>query len=136
MKTTYIDSNYWIYWFDERLPEHKYVDRIMQETIRKGVVVNAVTIMEVAHYFRNLSKGEFVERIEIILGLSTLKVVDFTLEILKRALSFVPQYSQFGLGARDCVIIATMEAVDVDKLLSHDMGFRKIRSITVADEIE
>jgi predicted nucleic acid-binding protein len=107
----------------------------MQETIKEGLVVNSVTIMEVAHYFCNLSKSEFDERIETTLSLYTLRVVSFTLELMEDALSFVPQYSRFGLGARDCVIIATMKTVGTDILLSHDMAFKNVRNITVIDEI-
>ena len=135
MKTTYIDSNYWIYWFDERLPEHRFVGRVMQSTLREGVVVNTVTLMEVAHYFRSIPKAEFNEKIGNILSLSTLKIIDFTLELMQVALSFVPQYGNIGLGARDCVILATMDAIGSKELLSHDKSFRGVKDITLVDEI-
>ena len=135
MKTTYIDSNYWIYWFDERLPEHRFVGRVMQSTLREGVVVNTVTLMEVAHYFRSIPKAEFNEKIGNILSLSTLKIIDFTLELMQVALSFVPQYGNIGLGARDCVILATMDAIDSKVLLSHDKAFSGVKDIILVDEI-
>lgn len=135
MRTTYIDSNYWIYWFDERLPEHRFVDRIMQSTLREGVVVNTVTLMEVAHYFRSIPKEEFNEKIGNILSLSTLKIIDFTLELMQVALSFVPQYGNIGLGTRDCVILATMDAIGSKVLLSHDKAFRGVKDIILVDEI-
>ncbi|MGC8515178.1 MAG: type II toxin-antitoxin system VapC family toxin [Thermoplasmata archaeon] len=135
MKLVYIDSNYWIYWFDQRLPEHESVDGIMQETIRKGSVVSTVSIMEIAHYFRQLPKDEFDLRIETILRLSTLKVINLTYDIMREALSLVPIYNSIGLGARDCVILSTMKFVGTDMLLTHDFAFKKVNGITVSDNI-
>ena len=58
----------------------------MRENLKNGSVVSAVTIMEIAHYFRQLPKEEFSFRIETILKLSTLRVVDLTYELMKEAL--------------------------------------------------
>ena len=49
----YIDSNYWIYWLDSTLPEHRFVKKAMSEAIRSGVMTNYVSLLEVAHYLRN-----------------------------------------------------------------------------------
>ena len=131
----YIDANYWIYWFDRRLPEHNYVNGAMQNAIREGVVVNTVTLMEVAHYLRNLSTSILNEKIKIITSLSTLTLVDFNSGILKSSINFLSTYSQSGLGGRDCVILATMKAMNSKELLTHDRAFKKVNGIKVIDEI-
>jgi len=58
----YVDANFWIYWFDQRLPEHKHVTKPMRDAIHEGIVLNVVTLMEVAHYFRHLTKEDFQKR--------------------------------------------------------------------------
>ena len=50
----YVDSNYWIYWLDERFPEHKYTTAAVRRAITKGVLMNYVTLVEVAHHLRRL----------------------------------------------------------------------------------
>ncbi|MCL4335407.1 MAG: type II toxin-antitoxin system VapC family toxin [Candidatus Thermoplasmatota archaeon] len=131
----YVDANYWIYWFDERFPEHIYVNESMQSAIRGGVVLSTVTLMEVAHYFRILPVNVLEEKIEMITSLSTLTLVDFTYTILQSSISFLSKYSISGLGGRDCVILATMKAAGSKVLLTHDKAFKKVRGIKIIDEI-
>ena len=131
----YIDANYWICWFDERFPEHIYVNESMQSAIRGGVVLSTVTLMEVAHYFRILPVNVLEEKIEMITSLSTLTLVDFTYTILQSSISFLSKYSISGLGGRDCVILATMKAAGSKVLLTHDKAFKKVRGIKIIDEI-
>ena len=52
----YVDANYWAYWFDQRLSEHKYTLKPMRDAIHEGIILNVITLMEVAHYFRCLAK--------------------------------------------------------------------------------
>jgi hypothetical protein len=77
----YVDANFWIYWFDQRLPEHKHVLKPMRKAIQEGVVLSVVTLMEVAHYFRNLAGEEFHEKLDAIQSLTTLKIVDFDVDL-------------------------------------------------------
>ena len=70
MMLSYVDANYWIYWFDERLPEHEFVDDAMQAAIQGAVVVSTVTLMEVAHYFRTLQPKVLSEKMKPITNLS------------------------------------------------------------------
>lgn len=108
----------------------------MEENLKKDSVVSTVTIMEIAHYFRQLPKEAFDFRIETILRLSPLKVVDLTYDLRKEALSYVPGYSSIGLSARDYVILSTMKFVDTNLLLTHDLAFRNVKGITVIDDIK
>lgn len=34
----YVDTNYWIYWFDKRLPEHRDVLKTMRKATREGII--------------------------------------------------------------------------------------------------
>ena len=131
----YIDANYWIYWFDERLPEHIFVNESMQSAIKGNVVLSTVTLMEISHYLRNLPVNVLEENIKMITSLSTLTLVDFTYDILQSSIGFLSKYSISGLGGRDCVILATMKAAGSKILLSHDKAFKKVNGIRIIDEI-
>lgn len=135
LELSYIDANYWIYWFDERLPEHELVNGAMQNAIQEGVVVSTVTLMEVAHYFRSLPAKVLNEKMKTIFSLSTLNLIDFTSNLLESSINFLSVYSRFGLGSRDCVIVATMKAVGSTVLLTHDRAFKKVKGIKIIDEI-
>ena len=132
---TYVDSNYWIYWFDERLPEHNAASKILDSIVKKDIVASTVTLIEVAHYFRSLPTKEFEMRMGLLLGLETLAVADFGVDVMGLCLSYLSKYSQKGLGGRDCVILATMEIVGSDVLLTHDKSFKAVSEIKVIDEI-
>jgi predicted nucleic acid-binding protein len=132
---SYIDANYWIYWFDERLPEHEFVDQVMRKSIEEGVVISTVTLMEVAHYFRTLQPKILSERIKMITNLSTLSVIDFTSSIMQSSINLLSTYARIGLGSRDCVILATMKTVGSDILLTHDKAFKKAKDIKIIDEV-
>ena len=71
MVLSYVDANYWIYWFDERLPEHDSVDHAMQKVIQDGAVVSTITLMEVAHYFRIIQLKILSEKMKMITNLSS-----------------------------------------------------------------
>ena len=131
----YIDANYWIYWFDERLPEHIFVNESMQSAIKGNVVLSTVTLMEISHYLRNLPVNVLEENIKMITSLSTLTLVDFTYDILQSSIGFLSKYSISGLGGRDCVILATMKATGSKILLTHDKAFKKVNGIRIIDEI-
>lgn len=132
---SYIDANYWIYWFDERLPEHDFVDKAVQRAIREGVVVSTVTLMEVAHYFRALQPKILNEKMKTITNLSTLSLIDFTSTIMQSSIHFLSVYARVGLGSRDCVILATMKEVGSATLLTHDRAFKTVKGIKIIDEV-
>ena len=131
----YVDSNYWIYWLDSRLPEHEHVMKTMRGAIREGIAMNYVTLLEVAHYLRSLPKQEFVELTGAILNLSTLTFFDLDDRIADLALRMVPEYAGGGLGSRDCAILATMKLSGVRKIATHDQAFAAIDGIEVFDAI-
>ncbi len=131
----YVDTNYWIYWLDSRLPEHDYVREIMHEAIENGMTTNYVTLLEVAHYIRNLPKKEFLEHIGSIQSLSTLTLTDLDNQTVTPAVELVPSFSSKGLGGRECTIIASMRLAGVRKIATHDQAFKRIEGIDVVDDV-
>ena len=130
----YIDANYWIYWFDERLPEHKFVREVMRAAVREGALMNVITIMEIAHYLRFLPEQEFRRRMDYIMRLSTLTLVPLV-ELMRESLELLIRYARLGIGSRDSVILATMRRTGVNRILTHDKAFRKIEWLEVVDVI-
>jgi predicted nucleic acid-binding protein len=131
----YVDANFWIYWFDQRLSEHKHVLETMREAIREGIILNVITLVEVAHYLRNLSVQEFRDKLDKIQSLTTLKLINLDIELAKQAFKQLMKYSKAGIGARDGVILATMEATATKRIATHDKGFTKIKGLEVIDPI-
>lgn len=131
----YVDVNYWIYWFDERLKEHKYVLQAIRSAINEGIVINYITLMEIAHYLRNLDQAEFRERMNTIQQLGTLTLVNLDAQITDKALEFLAGYAHLGIGGRDSVILGTMQATKVRRILTHDHAFKDVKGIKVIDPI-
>ena len=129
----YVDSNYWIYWLDSRLKEHKRASALMREVIEDEVLMSYVTFIEIGHYLRMLPKAQFSEKMDTILNLSTMKFVDLNDAVSRRAMDLLPRYSGKGLGGRDCVIIATMEAHRLKDILTHDKAFAQVEGLHVTD---
>jgi len=130
-----VDSNYWIYWLDSRLPEHEYVIEPIRRAISTSVVMNYVTLFEVAHYMRNLPKNEFSEMLGKIQDLSTLSMKDLDSQSARLGLELLPEYSSKGLGGRDCIILATMQLTNTKRILTHDGAFSHVKGIIVEDSI-
>lgn len=131
----YVDANYWIYWFDQRLPEHKHVLKPMRTIIHEGIILNVVTFMEVAHYFHHLPKEKFRRKLHTIQNLTTLTFIDLDLYLAELAFEQLTKHAKIGIGSRDSVILATMKATGTKKIVSHDEVFKKIEDIEVIDPI-
>ena len=131
----YIDSNYWIYWLDSRLPEHNHASGIMRRMIDDGILMNYVTLVEIGNYLRMLPRNEFSEKIETILNLSTLSFVDLDDTITRSAMDLLSRYSAKGLGGRDCIILATMKLHGLKELLTHDRAFPRVEGLRVTDPL-
>jgi predicted nucleic acid-binding protein len=131
----YVDANYWIYWFDQRLPEHKHVLKPMRTIIHEGIVLNVVTLMEVAHYLRYLPKENFRRKLHAIQNLATLTFINLDLNLAELAFERLIKYAKIGIGGRDSIILATMKATGTKRIASHDEVFKKIEGIEVIDPI-
>ena len=131
----YVDANYWIYWFDQRLPEHKHVLKPMRTAIHEGIVLNVVTLMEVAHYFRHLPKENFRRKLHTIQNLATLTLINLDLDTAELAFEQLIKHGKIGIGSRDSVILSTMKATGTKIIASHDEVFKKIEDLEVVDPI-
>lgn len=131
----YIDANFWIYWFDQRLSEHKHVLEPMREAVREGIILNIVTLMEVAHYLRYLPPEEFRDKLHKIQSLTTLKLINLDVELAELAFEQLMKYAKIGIGSRDSVILATMQKIGTKRIATHDKGFTRIKELEVIDPI-
>jgi len=131
----YVDANCWIYWFDERLPEHRFVLKPVRSAIREGIVISYVTLMEMAHYLRHLTEIEFKERMDMVRHLSTLTMVVLDASVADLALQMLAKYAPEGIAGRDSIILATMQANNVKRILTHDHAFKKVKWTKVIDPI-
>jgi len=131
----YVDANFWIYWFDERLPEHIYVTKPMRKAVSEGIVLNISTLMEIAHYFRHLPPKEFQVKMDMLQALSTVTLVDLNMNLAKLAFEHLKRYAQIGVGARDSVILATMDIMGIKRIATHDEVFKRIKALEVIDSI-
>jgi len=131
----YVDANYWIYWFDQRLPEHKYVIEPMRHAIREGIVLNLVTFMEIAHYFRHLPKENLQRKLNTVQNLATLALINLDLDLARLAFEQLIKYAKIGVGGRDSVILATMKRMGTRRIASHDKVFTKIDGLELIDPI-
>jgi len=126
-----IDSNMWIYYFDESLEEHNYVKESMRGIIigEKGILVNTIVIQEVAHYLiRHEPENEFWEDINYITRLRSLELLDFDYDMMQNALKLLSKYWNYGIGGRDAVLLVTMVVKEVNKIMTHDGAFKKLMS--------
>ena len=133
--TIYVDSNYWIYWMDSRFPEHRYVSRTMRAAIREGILLNVTTLLEVAHYFRNLGESELITRMDKLRNLTTLTLTELDVVTAEEALRILARDSGKGIGGRDAVILAAMRVKGAKRILTHDKDFKRVDGIRVIDSI-
>jgi len=132
----YIDANYWIYYLDSRLPEHKYVIEPMRKAIHEGIVMNLVTLVEITHYLRHLPEKELIRKIRTIQNLATLRLIELDTKLFDVALKKLIKYVHAGIGGRDSVILATMEITDTKRIATHDEAFKRVKEIEVVDTIK
>ena len=133
--TVYVDSNYWIYWMDRRQSEHRFVSKAMRSAIREGILLNFTTIIEIAHYFRDLPEPEFSSRMGKLRNLQTLVLKELDSATTNKALELLSRYANVGIGGRDAIILATMQLNGVKRILTHDKDFRRVKGIRVIDRI-
>jgi len=125
----FVDTNMWCYYFDQRLPEHKYVREPLRDVIKsEEIASNTVVVMEIAHYLvRHFAEGEARKKIETFVNLRNMRIVDFNHALVNEALEILMKYAYTeGLGGRDATIIATLKSLSLRKILSHDDIFKRL----------
>jgi len=134
----FVDSNMWLYYFGEDLPEHEFVkDSMKNLLLKEELVVNSIVVMEVAHHLIRVESPEGCkEDISLLLGLNNLQIIDFDYEILIIALDFLNKYAHLGLGGRDASILATMRKMTIQRIFTHDNAFKRIQAAGLDPPIE
>jgi len=107
----------------------------MRESIREGILMNLVTLIEIAHYFRHLPRDDFENGLTAIQDLDTLTLVNLDHEICRLAFEQLMEHAKIGIGGRDSVILATMKASGVKTIATHDSVFKRVKSVKVIDSI-
>lgn len=130
----FVDSNIWCYYFDRSTIEHDLVSERLEDALESGVAINTVVAMEVAHYLiRNLGPSG-KKKMDIFLSYP-MEVVDFDQYIARRSIEYLSRLSHTGIGGRDATILASMEELGIEKLMTHDQAFKRIDFIVVVDPI-
>ena len=134
----FLDSNYWIYLFDQTTKEHSIIKDHFESIYGKyQFASNTIVLLETMHYLvKHLGselvkeKWEWFMAMDLLIDELTLTCVDFTFEELVK-------YSHTGIGGRDACILASMKRLgDIQTLVTHDQDFLKIPEINVIDPIE
>jgi len=127
----------WCYYLDSAAKEHtlvaSYLDNLMK---KEKLAMNFIVLMEVAHYvIKRLGPLQGKEKLQFFLTYPFV-LEDFDYELLIASIDKLCQHSHTGIGGRDATIIATMESLEIKKLITHDRAFRYINSITVFDPLD
>jgi len=125
----FVDSNMWCYYFDQRLPEHRYVRGHVREIVKtEEIACNTVIVMEVAHYLvRHFPAKTARKKIDYFVNLENMKIVDFNRQMMMEALENLVEHAYtHGLGGRDATVIATLKLLHINKILSHDDIFKRL----------
>jgi len=131
MTTTYVDSNIWIYFFDSETPEHEVVlDNTRRILQTDELVINTVTVIEVAHYLsRRLDGVELRTRMSAMLDLIGMEVTGFDEALLRESIEILSEYAaSSNLSGRDAVVLATMKTYGVDRLVTQDKTLKGVAS--------
>ncbi len=131
-----VDSNIWVYYFDENLPEHSSVVKFLDPLIKQGnIAISTIIMMEVIHYlFKRLGPVVGSEKSHIF-QLGYFETLEFTSKDLDELLDTFQQVSHHGLGGRDVTILVCMKKAGITKLITHDQDFKKITNIKINDPI-
>ena len=131
-----IDSNIWAYYFDEDAPEHDFVVEDLEAALRsERIAINTVIIIEVAHFLiKNLGPLLGRRKLSVFLGFP-FRIVDLNYELTLRALDLLAKYSHLGIGGRDATILAAAEALNINKIMTHDEAFKRIKWIKTIDPV-
>ena len=131
---TFIDSNIWCYYFDRSAKEHDAVSKCLELILEGRVAINTVVAMEVAHYrIKNLGNlGK--KKMDLFLSYP-MEIVDFDQSLIRESIEYLAKYSQTGIGGRDATILASMQELGIQSLMTHDRAFKRIEFIEVIDPI-
>jgi len=128
----FVDSNIWCYYFDRSAQEHNIVSDKLEQVLEGGVAINTVVEMEVAHYLIKNLGLEGKRKTDTFLSYPMV-VVNFDQYLARKSIEYLARYSQIGIGGRDATILASMEELEINTLMTHDRAFKRIDFIEVVD---
>ncbi|MBI4181871.1 MAG: type II toxin-antitoxin system VapC family toxin [Candidatus Aenigmarchaeota archaeon] len=130
----FVDSNIWCYYFDAAAKEHAKVAQFIGRTIGKEeMVLNTVVAMEIAQYLiKNLGPVRGREKMDALLGFP-FTITDFDYDLLLRSVQELATHAHAGIGGRDATILASMRALGVRRIATHDRAFQRVDGIEVVD---
>ena len=132
-----IDSNIWIYYFDNTLPEHQsvcsYVDTLIDT---ENIVVTSIIVIEVCHYlYRRLGSEIGYQKSDLFI-LGGFEIIDFYHADLVTFREIFKQNLHLGLGGRDISILVSMIKEKIEMLVTHDQSFKYVSFIKMIDPIK
>lgn len=132
----FIDSNIWIYFFDQRTPEHPYIKDYLDEIYEESTfAVNVIVITEVIHYLvKQLGVPIAKDKWEIFSSMD-FYCGDLNFEDLNSVFTELCNYTHIGIGGRDASIIAFLKENGLKKICTHDKAFKQIVDFEVIDPI-
>ena len=132
----FIDSNYWIYLFDQTTEEHQYVKAHFGTLFDEfRLAVSTVVMIEVMHYLiKRLGPSDARKKWDLFSSIDFM-IGDLTYEDLDGVYDSFSRYSHSGIGGRDATILSFMEANNITKLCTHDQAFKKIPDLEIIDPI-
>ncbi|MHA1520718.1 MAG: type II toxin-antitoxin system VapC family toxin [Promethearchaeota archaeon] len=131
----FLDSNYWIYLFDQATKEHVLIKDHFESIFGKyQLASNTVVLLETMHYMVKRLGSELVkEKWEWFMAMDLL-IDELTLPGINSTFEEFLKYSHTGIGGRDASILASMKRLgDIRTLITHDQDFLKIPEIEVID---
>ena len=134
----FLDSNYWIYLFDQSTKEHAAIKDHFKKIYGKyKIASNTVVLLETMHYMvKRLGSLLVKEKWEWFMAMDLL-IDELTLTCMDTTFEEFAKYSHTGIGGRDASILASMKRLgDIRTLITHDQAFLKIPEIDVIDPLE
>jgi predicted nucleic acid-binding protein len=132
----FIDSNYWIYLFDQTTDEHSFVKAHFEQIFNNTkLAVNLIVMIEVMHYLvKRLGTTVAKEKWELFSSMDFI-VRGLEFEDLENIFSELCKYTHIGIGGRDATILDFLNSNKIFKICTHDKSFKKIPNLEIIDPI-
>ena len=132
----FIDSNFWVYLFDQTTPEHTYVKECFGEIYDNyTIAVNTVIMIETMHYLvKKLGVPVAKKKWEIFSSID-FYFDNLLFEDLGSIFSELCDHTHLGIGSRDATILSFLKKKGIKKICTHDNAFKRISGLEVIDPI-
>lgn len=143
-----IDSQIWIYYLDSNAKEHQNVFNWLNGKKKDGVlftekvVISLIVLLEVAHNFfkmtvtnKELDKDQVEEMILTLMSLDNCQLIEIDQLLVLDVIKNLKRYISRGIGARDTVILITMERLQVQTIATHDKNILGLKSLRRIDPV-